>query len=66
VQVADGFGDLGKGIGPIDDGRELAVFDELPQDLEVLLRLGGGERSQPLADEQRHNRRPPPSMIDTH
>ena len=51
-QVRDGLGDVAQGIGPVDDRRELAGFDEFRQGLEVLGGLLREERAEPLAHER--------------
>ena len=52
VQVADGVGDLAQRIRPVDHGRDLAGFNQLRQELQVLCVRYRKDRAQPLADER--------------
>ena len=52
VQIADGVRDLAQRIGPVDDRRDLAGFDELCQDLQVAWLRAPRTIGQPLAHER--------------
>ena len=51
-QVAHRLGGLTQRVGPVDDRRDLAGFDEVFDDLQVLLAPFRQERQQPLAYER--------------
>ena len=51
LQLPDGLGDLAQRVGPVNDRRELAGLDELPQDHQVVLARLGGQHPQPLTNE---------------
>jgi hypothetical protein len=50
--VPDRLGDLAQRVGPVDQRRDLAGLDQLPQALDVLLALGRDQPTQPLTHER--------------
>jgi hypothetical protein len=52
LQVPDGLGDLAQRVRPVDDRCDLAGFDELLKEDQVLVVLRGDECAQLLAHER--------------
>src|SRR5688572_29973779 len=51
--VPESIGDLAQGVKPIDDRRDLARFDQILQDSQVLSVVPHDEHAYPLAHERR-------------
>src|SRR5919197_883636 len=56
-EVADGLGNLGERERPVDDGRDRAGFEQLPQLVQILRALLRDERAKLLPDEGRERGR---------
>src|SRR5665811_1871460 len=57
-QIPDGFGNLAQRVRPVDDRRDLPRFDELLQELQIVLARLADERLDPLTHEGRQQDSP--------